>query len=423
MKKNRIQYLVGFLVLVLSASFFLSWTSIDNHEPDWGFFGHRRINRMAVFTLPPEMVVFYKKHIDYVTDHAIDPDKRRYASPHEAVRHYMDLDHYGKPPFKNLPRNWTDALLQYTTVKLVTKNLDTLPLLVNVEPEELLQKFSYQLNTKLYTKKDSILIGAQDYRQLFYNNIVRNYYDEFWSIPCDSLARMLGVSVDDLNCQNIIGEDHLSSEGILPYHLLQMQHRLRRAFEEGDSKKILRLSADFGHYIADAHVPLHTTKNYNGQLSGQNGIHAFWESRLPELFADESYDFWVGKSSLIIYEQDYFWEMVLESHKYVDSVLNIEMDLRSLFPEDRQICFEDRNGNSVKTQCREFAEAYHNRMGGMVEKRMRDAILAVGSAWYTAWWNAGSPDLRYLDGTIKPEEEDLEVKVKEGKILGRKHDD
>ncbi len=27
----------------------------------WGFFGHKRINRMAVFTLPPEMMVFYKK--------------------------------------------------------------------------------------------------------------------------------------------------------------------------------------------------------------------------------------------------------------------------------------------------------------------------------------------------------------------------
>ena len=44
----------------------------------WGFFGHKRINRMAVFTLPPEMVTFYKQHIDYLTEHAVDPDKRRY---------------------------------------------------------------------------------------------------------------------------------------------------------------------------------------------------------------------------------------------------------------------------------------------------------------------------------------------------------
>lgn len=45
----------------------------------WGFYGHRRINRMAVFTLPPAMFGFYKRHIDYITDHATDPDSRRYA--------------------------------------------------------------------------------------------------------------------------------------------------------------------------------------------------------------------------------------------------------------------------------------------------------------------------------------------------------
>ena len=43
----------------------------------WGFYGHKRINRMAVFTLPPEMVTFYKQHIEFVTNHAVDPDKRR----------------------------------------------------------------------------------------------------------------------------------------------------------------------------------------------------------------------------------------------------------------------------------------------------------------------------------------------------------
>jgi len=59
----------------------------------WGFFGHKRINRMAVFTLPPELVGFYKYHIEYITEHAVDPDKRRYAVEGEAPRHYIDIDH------------------------------------------------------------------------------------------------------------------------------------------------------------------------------------------------------------------------------------------------------------------------------------------------------------------------------------------
>ena len=69
------------------------------------------------------------------------------------------------------------------------------------------------------------------------------------------------------------------------------------AFIEKDSDKILKYSADLGHYIADAYVPLHTTENYNGQLTGQKGIHAFWESRLPELFS-EDYNYLVDKYSL-----------------------------------------------------------------------------------------------------------------------------
>jgi hypothetical protein len=58
-----------------------------------------------------------------------------------------------------------------------------------------------------------------------------------------------------------------------------MLNRLTRAFKEHDRERILRYSADLGHYIGDAHVPLHCTRNYNGQLSGQHGIHGFWESR------------------------------------------------------------------------------------------------------------------------------------------------
>ena len=77
---------------------------------------------------------------------------------------------------------------------------------------------------------------------------------------------------------------------------MKMQQRLTKAFQDRDAKKIIQLSSEFGHYIGDAHVPLHTTENYNGQLTNQVGIHAFWESRIPELFADTEFDYFVGKA-------------------------------------------------------------------------------------------------------------------------------
>ncbi len=62
--------------------------------------------------------------------------------------------------------------------------------------------------------------------------------------------------------------------GILPWHINRVYYQLRDAFMIRDLKKILRLSAEIGHYIADANVPLHTTENYNGQRAGQD-----WHSR------------------------------------------------------------------------------------------------------------------------------------------------
>ena len=81
---------------------------------NWGFFGHQRINRLAVFTLPPEMIGFYKANINYITDAAVNPDRRRFSSADEAPRHYIDLDHYGDSAIFVMPRFWSDAVNKYS---------------------------------------------------------------------------------------------------------------------------------------------------------------------------------------------------------------------------------------------------------------------------------------------------------------------
>src|SRR5450432_3130415 len=79
----------------------------------WGFYAHRKINYNAVFLLPPEMMVLYKPNITFLSEHATDPDKRRYAVPLEGRRHYIDIDHYGKYPYDALPRKWEDAVAKF----------------------------------------------------------------------------------------------------------------------------------------------------------------------------------------------------------------------------------------------------------------------------------------------------------------------
>lgn len=369
-----------FVILTLGLLFLPLFTLFTHpvEKPLWGFFGHRRINRLAVFTLPPEMAGFYKQHIEYITEHAVDPDKRRYATRHEAVRHYIDIDHWGRYPFPDLPRDWTDVLIKYTRVLVVTEQGDTVPLFSNGPPE-----------------------GDPAYRRFFREVFLPQYYEEEWTCSCADLDSLAGIRAPA--CREVIAIDEFSPHGILPYNLLAMQRRLTKAFEEGNAQLILRLSTEMGHYIADAHVPLHTTENYNGQLTGQDGIHAFWESRLPELFADDQYDYFVGPAIYIQDPASYFWDVVLTSHSMLDSVLAIEKGLRQTYPPDRQYCYEERQGASVRTQCPDYARTYHERLDGQVEARMRASIRAVGSAWYTAWVDAGSPPLKKMTEPKNPE--------------------
>lgn len=304
----------------------------------WGFFGHKRINRMAVFTLPSEMIGFYKSHIEYITEHAVDPDKRRYANKLEAPRHYIDIDHYGKDWDTIVPKFWKNAVAKYS-------------------------------------------------------------------------------------------EDTLQEYGIVPWHIEKMLQRLTDAFKKENLDQILHYSADLGHYIGDAHVPLHTTENYNGQFTNQKGIHGFWESRLPELTAQD-FDYFVGKAIYIDNPNVYVWKFVRESHAAVDSVLQFEAMLNESFPTDRKYSYENRGASLMKSYSKEYSMEYNKLMNGMVERRMRSAIIMVGSFWYTAWVNAGQPDLSRLENkditdSLKKVMNEEELLWKTGRLAGsgKGHDD
>ncbi len=388
-------------ILVLSTSFMCM--------NEWGFFGHRRINRMAVFTLPPEMLGFYKTNIEFITQHAVDPDKRRYATRHEAVRHYIDIDHWGEYPFPELPRDWTSTLMKYTDIYAINPQNDTLHLF----GREKMSTIEVNLDGKSNT-----------YRDFFFNNILPVYYEDEWIINCDSLNQLLA---EDVDCQKAIAIDRFSEYGILPYNLLRVYRQLVQAFQEKNYNRILRISTEIGHYVGDAHVPLHTTENYNGQLTNQIGIHAFWESRLPELYADENYDFFVGKATYIRDPRQYFWDTVLDSHAELDSVLIIEKELSYQFPEDQQYCYEERLGRTIRTQCEGYAKAYHERMAGMVERRMRATVKAVGDVWFSAWVDAGQPNLqqltpRQLSKLEQKAQKSLEQQYQAGEAKGRTHE-
>lgn len=316
---------------LLMLSLFWGWMPVQGFA--WGFYAHAQINGLAVYLLPPEMLLFFKPNRDYLMLHATDPDKRRYLVAAEGPRHYIDIDHYGSFPYPDLPRRWTDAV----------------------------NKFS---------------------------------------------------------------EDTLNAHGIVPWHIQRMIFRLTRAFETKDARSILRLSAELGHYIADAHVPLHTSSNHNGQKTNQHGIHGFWESRVPELLAEESFDFFIGKADYLPDPTGFIWNRVLESAAAVDSVLRCERELSARFREDEKFAFENRNNKLVKQYSTAFTRAYNAALNHMVERRFRASVYSIASCWYTAWVNAGQPDLQSLvsESLSADEQQTMEALNKawtEGKMIGR----
>ena len=282
------------------------------------------------------MMVLYKPNIEFLTEHAVDPDKRRYAVAEEGSRHFIDIDYYGHFPFDSLPRNWDLAVAKYSALVL-------------------------------------------------------------------------------------------SQNGIVPWWIQTMQRRLVNAFKEKDQAKILKLSAEIGHYIADAHVPLHASSNHNGQLTGQQGIHGFWESRVPELLADKEWNFFIGKADYIKSPADFIWKRILESASQADTVLKYEQELNKIFSPDKKFAFEERSGKIVRQYSSSYSVAYNTMLNGMIEKRMRMSIYAVASFWYTAWVDAGQPDLTQLaNKTFSAEDlkefELLNQSWKSNDIKGRKEE-
>ena len=412
--------IAGLLLLVLFSSFKL--------KEDWGFFAHRRINRLAVFTLPIELIPFYKKHIEYLTKEAISPDKRRYVVATEGIRHYIDLDKWGELLFEELPRNIIAARRKYIEVKVLTEPRDSLRLFG--QKMKMDGADNWQLTDKnlpLFFGQEKVFIDQEDYESFFYNHIYNALYESSWEIDCAVLRDYFERYDFTLPCVKAVAIDTFVEHGVLPYNLIRLQRSLTKAMEDKNRDHILRISADMGHYIADAHVPLHTTSNYNGQFTNQLGIHAFWETRLPELFADDTYDFFVGSATYIKDPVAYYWQVVLHSHSLVKKVLAMEKKLSKQFPPSQQDCFEERNNSGLqKMPCREYAQAYHRLLKGQVEQQMRSAIHVIGSAWYTAWVDAGQPDFARLgsfketEATMK-EQAAVDTAVKGGQILGRKH--
>ncbi|MDZ7289601.1 MAG: hypothetical protein ONB44_08895 [candidate division KSB1 bacterium] len=273
--------------ILLVASFLLLPTMLWS----WGFVAHKWINREAIKLLPAPLQSFYHSVADSVVEKSIDPDLRRKRVPNEEFHHYIDIDHYGRYPFAELPRDYQTAV----------------------------QKFS-----------------------------------------ADTLLRY----------------------GDAPWHIARLTDSLAAAMRQGQIKTIIQLSADLGHYVADLHMPLHLTENYDGQMTNNRGIHARFEWHMIERFQDRIH---LTPSAVdsIANPTEFAFEIILSSYVWSDNLLRADTRAR-----DPRRLYQRRE---------DFDDAYYEKLFALTqtvaEQQMSAAAQAVASYWYTAWLRAGRPRL------------------------------
>jgi hypothetical protein len=265
--------------------FFLCIVATPRPAAAWGFEAHKFIMARAIALLPTEIRPFFDKFESSIVEHSIDPDLWRTVGwLEESTRHFVDMDAYGPYPFKDLPRQYDEAVKRY-------------------------------------------------------------------------------------------GADFVTKNGTLPWRTEEMYQKLVEAFiQKGPySRENIKLfSSVIGHYTSDAHVPFHATLNHDGQLTGQWGIHARFESDLFQRYRS-ALDLSPRPPAAIGNPRDFIFDTLVASFALAQPVLDAD---RSAIA-----------GREI------YDDGYFTRFFGAVkpilEKRVSDAIGGVAAIITAAWIDAG----------------------------------
>jgi hypothetical protein len=191
----------------------------------------------------------------------------------------------------------------------------------------------------------------------------------------------------------LLEADHLArfgekaaEHGRVPWRVADVYRDLVAAFAAKDEARVLERAAVLGHYVGDAHVPLHAVVNYDGQLTGQLGVHARWESELVARFErqiEERVE--PGAAARVDDPAAFIFDVLRDS--FVRSPDTLVADRESAGPRDYADTPEDDRHDDG------YYSRLYEREADTVVARLDAAATALGSLWLSAWEDAGRPAL------------------------------
>jgi hypothetical protein len=194
------------------------------------------------------------------------------------------------------------------------------------------------------------------------------YLDKYGVFPYLTLPHSFQRAIEQY------GKSRINRDGLLPWQIGDYSLRLTNAFKAKNWEEAKLDAAVLGHYVADANDPLHTTQNYDGQLTGQTGLAARFEIRLIDRFSN----FFIQAPQDAVKIDDpteFAFQITLEAHTWVDHIVL----------EDRRSLVGLQSFND------DYFNRFYSQVGSTVMQQINAAAHDVGSYWYTAWLNAGRP--------------------------------
>jgi hypothetical protein len=203
--------------------------------------------------------------------------------------------------------------------------------------------------------------------------------------PFDALPREYGAALEKF------GSATLKRNGLLPWRAAEEFGNLRRAFDEFKgaapyaTSNVVLFSAVAAHYIQDANQPLHATIDYDGQRTGQGGLHARFERDLIERF-ESRIRLDVTSPARIANARDAVFDALLRSYQLVPRILQADKDAIA-----GRRAYDDA-----------YFEAFFQNVHPVLEEQLSRSIADTAGMIVGAWEAAGRPAPRLRDA--RPEQ-------------------
>jgi hypothetical protein len=192
--------------------------------------------------------------------------------------------------------------------------------------------------------------------------------DKYGKFPFDALPRNYKSALSKYS------KSKIDATGLLPWQIGVYSAKLTDDMRNGRWDEAKVDAAFLANYVAEAHDPFNTTENYEGRMTGQNGVNERFNTMLIDrygsFFPVNPHDaFFISDPT------DFAFDACLNAHSLVESLLLADRAAK--------------RGLSSYTD--DYYDRFYNLSAASLIKQLSDASTDVGSYWLTAWINAGRP--------------------------------